>query len=345
MIKRKENKVRINQIKRRKKVSVILFAGILGMCLMTGCGQDKTTAKAEEMAKAGSTEKLNIVTTIYAPYDFARQIVGDNAELTMLLKPGTETHSYEPTPQDIITIQNCDVFIYVGGENDEWVDDVLASVADDDLEVVKLLDVVDAVEEEAVEGMEAEEEEAEAEEEAEEEVEWDEHVWTSPKNAILISKTLEEKFAARDSANADTYQKNLDSYVGKLEELDAEFTKVVDSAARKVVVFGDRFPLSYFVDAYGLDYYAAFPGCSSDTEASAATIAFLTDKVQEEQIPVVFKIELSNGNIAETIAEATGAKVLTFYSCHNVSKEDFEAGMSYTDFMWKNVDSLKEALN
>jgi len=228
------------------------------------------------------------------------------------------------------------------------VDNVLKSVDNKDLKVIKLLDIVDAVEEETVDGMDMsgeEEEDSSSETSNEEEVEWDEHVWTSPVNAITISQYLCSTFSELDKENETSYKSNLKAYVEKLQDIDKQFRDVVENGKRKEIIVGDRFPLRYFVEEYGLDYYAAFPGCAGDTEASASTIAFLTDKVMEDKIPVVFTIELSNGNIAKSISEATNAKVMTFYSCHNVTKEDFEAGLTYIDFMEKNIESLKEALN
>jgi zinc transport system substrate-binding protein len=300
------------------------------------------------------SNKIRIMTTVFAPYDFARQIVGDNAEVTMLLPPAVESHSYEPTPQDIIDIQNCDVFVYVGGESDEWVSDVLDSIGNKNIEIVTLTDCVDLVEEEIVEGMEEEAEVDELAEEVDEEqelelkvqeLEYDEHVWTSPKNAIKIVEKMTKAIAFADEENKDVYEQNAEDYIGKLQKLDAAFQDVVTNSNRNTIVFGDRFPLRYFADTYDLEYYAAFPGCSTDTEPSSATITFLIDKVKEENIPVVFHIELSNEKMADTICEATGAKKLLFHACHNVSKKDFENGVTYLELMNNNVSVLKEALN
>jgi zinc transport system substrate-binding protein len=286
-----------------------------------------------------------VVTTIFPQYDFTRQIVGDKADVTMLLAPGAESHSYEPTPQDIIKIQNSDVFIYVGGENDAWVDSILESVDQSDMKVIKLLNRVDPLGEEVKEGMEPEEEEDAAPGEENDGIEYDEHIWTSPQNAVIITNVIRDALCELDSGNAAVYQSNAEKYVEQLNSLDADFKKVVESADRRSLVFGDRFPLRYFTEYYGLDYWAAFPGCSGETEPSAATIAFLADKVEAEKIPVIFKIELSNGNVAQSIAEATGAKVLTFYSCHNLAKSEFESGATYLSMMRKNVEALREALN
>ncbi len=318
-------------MKKILKITLLLSMILSLNIILIGCGN----------TNKDNSGKLNIVTTIFAPYDFARQIVGDDANITMLMSPGVETHSYEPSPADIIKISECDVFIYVGGENDEWVDGILETIDTEDITIIKLLDCVDVIEEEIIEGMESEEKE---ENHDSSEKEWDEHVWTSPANAIKICKVMEEKFEKLDNSNASDYKTNLDEYVGELNKLDEAFKETVNNGARKTIVFGDRFPVRYFVEEYGLKYFAAFPGCSSETEASASTIAFLIDKVKDEKIPVVFKIELSTGNIAETISDATGAKVLTFYACHNLTKKEFDSGKTYVDFMWENVSSLKEAL-
>ena len=292
--------------------------------------------------------KLSVVTTIFPPYDFVREVAGDRVQLAMLLPPGSESHSYEPTPKDIITIQNCDVFIYGGGEGDAWVDDVLESMDTGNMKIIAMMDCVEAVEEEIVPGMEHEHEdehEDEHEHDHDHDAELDEHVWTSPKNAVAITTVIANTLAGLDPANADAYAQNAGAYTAKLDELDAGFRAVVEGAARKTLVFGDRFPFRYFADAYGLDYFAAFPGCSTETEASAATVAFLIDKISDEGIPVVFHIELSNGRMAQSIAEETGAKVLQMHSSHNVSKDDFEGGASYMTLMTQNIEALKEALN
>ena len=282
-----------------------------------------------------SSDKLKIVATNFPAYDFSRAVVGDEAEVKMLLSPGAEMHDFEPTPQDIIDIKNSDLFVYVGGESDEWVDDVLNDIDVDRTKVLKMMDVVSVVEEDVVEGMEAEEGE-----QAEGEAEYDEHVWTSPKNA----KKIVQAILAKVSDKSANFKKNADEYVAELEGLDAELRAVVGDAKRKTLIFGDRFPLRYFVDEYGLNYFAAFPGCAEQTEASSKTISFLIDKVKTEKVPVVFKVELSSGKIAETIAQETGAKVLEFNAVHNVSMDDFKAGATYVTLMKKNVLALKEAL-
>jgi zinc transport system substrate-binding protein len=317
-----------------KKYISIALAGLLAIAAFTGCA-----AKS----KHTDHDKLSVVATIFPSYDFAREILGDKADITMLLHAGAEAHSYDPTPQDIITIQNADVFIYVGGESDEWVNGVLESMDTAKMTIVTLMDCVEVVEEEVVEGMQDEEEPADGDEP--EEPEYDEHVWTSPRNAKLIVQKLSDTFCAVDADNADAYTANTTTYLERLGELDDKFQDVLDNAARKTIVIGDRFPFRYFADAYGLEYFAAFPGCSTETEASAATVAFLIDKINAENIPVVFHIQLSNEKMANTISEDTGAKVLLLHSCEGITKAEFDAGKTYLDIMTQNVDALREALN
>jgi zinc transport system substrate-binding protein len=281
--------------------------------------------------------KINVVATIFPPYDFVREIAGDKANLAMLLPPGAESHSFEPTPQDIIRVQNSDVFIYAGGESDAWVERILDSLDTSRMEIITLMDCVEVVEELVVEGMEEEEEEAEG-------PEYDEHVWTSPKNAKLIVRKIADTLKRRDPPNAAVYETNTASYLAKLTELDSSFQSMVNGAKRKTFIFGDRFPFRYFADAYGLSYFAAFPGCSTETECSAATIAFLVDKVRAENIPVVFHIELSNEKIADTLCEETGARKSLLHAVHNITKRDFDRGAGYFELMSQNVKNLREAL-
>ncbi|MDR1509918.1 MAG: metal ABC transporter substrate-binding protein [Synergistaceae bacterium] len=315
-----------------KKLFLLMLSVLLAAAAFSFCGE-----------AANADKKPSVVTTIFPQYDFTRAIARDKAELTMLLRPGTESHSYDPTPQDILKIQNCDIFIYGGGESDEWVDGVLESMDTSKMSIISMLDCVDAVEEEIVEGMQEEEEE-ETGEEHEHEDEYDEHVWTSPANAGKIVRKIADTLIEVDPSNAGVYKNNAEAYLGELNRLDAAFRDVVKGAARKILVFGDRFPFRYFADAYGLKYFAAFPGCSIETEASASTVAFLIDKVKAEKIPVVFHIELSNEKIADTICEATGAKKLLLHASHNITKDDFESGLTYLNIMTRNVEALKEAL-
>ena len=311
----------------KKTLTIILVAALL-------CGALSACSPDTQEPEAG----LSVVSTVFAPYDFARELVGDKGSVSLLLPPGAESHSYEPSPKDIIAIQNCDVFIYVGGENDAWVSEVLESVGDG-VRTVTLMDCVELLEEELVDGMQQEDEH-----EHEDEVEYDEHVWTSPRNAGLIAEKICSALVEADSENADYFKTNLDSYSAELQALDEAFSDTVKNGARSTIVFADRFPLVYFAKAYGLEYFAAYPGCSDDAEPSAATVTFLIDKVIDENIPVVFHIELSNEELADTVCEETGAKKLLFSACHNVTRVQFEEGVSYLDLMWANVDALKEAL-
>lgn len=322
-----------------KKLLAEIMAAAMLLAALAGCGA----------GTAASGGGLSVVADGFAPYDFAREILGDRGTATMLLPAGAEVHSYEPTPKDIIGIQESDLFIYVGGESDGWVDGVLSDM-DDPVRSMTLMDCVELVEEETVEGMEDHDHDHESEEEhdhdhAAEEAEYDEHVWTSPRNAALICEKICGELCAIDPEGADYYRANLTAYEEKLTELDEAFKEVVADGKRTTFVFADRFPLRYFADAYGLDYYAAWPGCADDAEPSAATVAFLIDRVKAENIPVVFHIELANEDMADTVCEETGAKKLQFNACHNVTRAQFESGVTYLDLMWENVDALREALN
>ena len=319
------------------KIFALMLAMLLALSVLAACAP-KTTGTATD-------DGISIVATVFPAYDFARQITaGTNATVTMLLQPGEEVHSFDPTSQDIIRIQNADLFAYVGGENDVWVDSVLSGL-DQSVHTFKMMDFVTLYEEELVEGMQPEEEEPTTDTAGAAEKEWDEHVWTAPVNAISIVKAMTAELVKIDPENAATYQTNSDAYVKQLEALDQSFWDVVNTAAHKTVVFADRFPVRYFVEEFGLKYYAAFPGCSADTEASAATIASLIDHVKAENIPVVFYIEMSNQQMANTVSEETGAKTMLFHTCHNVTKAEFESGATYLSLMQNNVEALKAALN
>ncbi|MDR2457794.1 MAG: metal ABC transporter substrate-binding protein [Clostridiales Family XIII bacterium] len=285
-------------------------------------------------------DRIRIISTIFPAYDFAKEIAGNNAYVSMLLPPGAESHSFEPSPLDIIAIEESDLFIYVGGESDEWVTDVLMSIGKDQDEIIKLIDSVNAVEEVIVPGMEEEKEESTSTVGKE----YDEHIWTSPENAKLIVKKICSKLEEIDDRNYGIYDKNAEIYEMKLDELDRKFQEVVKNGKRKTIIFGDRFPFRYLADAYGLDYFAAFPGCSTETECSAKTLKYLIDKVRKEKVPVVFHIELSNKEIAKSIAEETGVKVKQLHAAHNVSKDEFNSGKTYLEIMEDNVESLREAL-
>lgn len=282
--------------------------------------------------------RITVVASSFPGYDFLRALTqgDDSIAVKMLLKPGADMHSFEPTPEDIRNIQNSNMLVYVGGDSDKWFDEIISNLGSNKTMVVKMLDLVETVTEEYVDGMEGSEDGN---------LEPDEHVWTSPVNAVKIVQRLKDALVRIDPNSKELYEKNARRYVEELNQLDAEIRELVASSKRREIVVGDRFPLRYFVDEYGLSYYAAFPGCSEQTEASARTIAFLINKVREDNIPVVFRMELSDGKIAETIARETGAKVLEFKSAHNISQEDFDKALTYLDIMRGNIEVLREALN
>ncbi len=328
---------------KKNRILASAVAAAMFVCCFAAC--DNTEPDA--VSKAEDDGKVSVVATIFPQYDFSRQIAGDCADITMLLGPGEESHTYEPTPQDIIKIQEADVFIYVGGESDSWVDDILDSVDTSSMEIISLMDVVEPVEEEIVEGMEETEEHDHDHESGDSagETEYDEHVWTSIDNAQIISQAISDALCEVDEANALTYRSNCEKYLSELSSLKKEFISIVNDAERNTIVFGDRFPIRYFADEFGLEYYAAFSGCAEQSEPSAGTVAFLIEKVNAEEIPVVFYLELSNGKVAQTIAESTGAETLCFNSCHNITMEDYLNGVTYIELMERNAEVLEKALN
>lgn len=316
-------------MKRIIKINILILVSIL---FLTACGTK--SVKRED-------GNLKIVTTIFPQYDFVREIAGDKVDIKMLIAPGSETHSYEPSPQDIIDIENSDLFIYVGGESDAWIDKILKDMDKDPNEVISMMDIVEVFEEELVEGMEDIEDNHKH---SHSEEEYDEHVWTSPKNAMVISKFIGSKLGEIDLENQEFYRETTQLYLDKLEKLDEEFRIISENGSKKPLIFADRFPFLYLAKEYDLKYYGAFPGCSSETEASPATLKFLIDKVKEESIPVVFYIEFSNEKMADIIVESTQAKKLLLHSAHNVSKDEFKQGIGYLDIMEANLKNLKEAL-
>ena len=303
-------------------------------------------------AAAAETKTISVVTTIFPVYDWLREIVGETsgAEITMLLDTGVDLHSYQPTAQDIMKIANADAFVYVGGESDEWVEDALSEAVNPEMVVVDLMETLgaDVKEEEIVEGMEAEEEEEGAEGEEEEGPEYDEHVWLSLRNAQKLVTALAEALGEADPAHADAYSTNASAYNAKLAALDDAYTQMTGEAARDTVLFGDRFPFRYLTDDYGLNYYAAFVGCSAESEASFETIACLAGKVDELGLNAVLTIEGANHRIAETVVAASQAKdaaVLTLDSLQSATAEDVRQGKTYLGAMEANLEVLREALN
>ena len=331
-----------------KKIITLMLVAVLAVCALSGCG----TSKSGEDTK---DKKIKIVTTIFPEYDWVMQILGDKADkadVTMLLDKGVDLHSYQPSTADIAKISEADVFIYVGGESDEWVEDVLKQAKNKNLKVINLMDVMGdkAKEEEVKEGMQPEEEEH-AEEakdgKEEEEVEYDEHVWLSLKNAKIFTKKIADVLSEVDKDDAKTYQANYESYAKKLDALDKKYAEAVASAKNKTLVFGDRFPFRYLVNDYGLDYYAAFVGCSAESEASFETVTFLAKKIDELGLGNVLTIEGKNHKIAKTVVDNTknkDQKVLTMDSMQSTTSKDVKDGATYLGIMEKNLEVLKEAL-
>lgn len=326
-----------------KKTLAVTLCLLLLVGGMTGCTNP-----------SANSDKVSIVTTIFPVYDWVRQIVGDKAEqteLTMLLDNGVDLHSYQPTADDVVKIANCDMFIYVGGESDEWVEDMLAGLQNKDMVAINLLEALgDAVkEEELKEGMEGEEEEEEEEEGGEEEEgpEYDEHVWLSLRNASKLCKTISSQLCVIDPGNKDAYTENTNAYIQKLDALDRQYQEAADAAKTKTLLFGDRFPFRYLVEDYGLDYYAAFIGCSAESEASFETIVFLANKVDELGLRTVLQIESANGKIARTIIETTKTKdqtILTLNSLQSATSRDVKNGVTYLAVTEQNLEVLKDAL-
>ena len=292
-------------------------------------------------------KELNIVTTNFPQYDFVNHIVKNKAKVIMLLKPGAQAHSFEPTPKDIISIQNSDLFVYNGGEYDEWIEKLIKN-SNNQIQHFSFVSSVNLREEETKEGMQSEEEDGDEHDhrhDSDEEVEYDEHVWTSPKNDIIILNKLCKKIISLDPDNAQFYMANTAEYIKEFVVLDKKFTKISELSKNKLLIFADRFPLLYFVKDYNLDYYAAFKGCSSENEVSAATLKFLIDKTIQNNIKVIFKIELSSDQIANTVARQTNAKVYTFNTGHNVTVEQLKNDVSVASLFESNIDYLIEALN
>ena len=334
-----------------KKIIAVLLSALLLAGILSGCDVFKK-----------NNDKIEIVTTIFPEYDWVREIVGDKTDrvnITMLLDNGADLHSYQPTASDMVRIANCDMFIYVGGESDEWVDDVLKTAQNKDMIVINLLDVLgeSVKEEEVKEGMEGEhdhdhdhEEEEEHEHEHhhdEDEPEYDEHVWLSLKNAVTLVNYISGKISTLDPDHKDAYAANAAAYVAKLNVLDVRYAAAVEAATVKTLVFGDRFPFRYLVDDYGLDYFAAFVGCSAESEASFNTIKFLADKVNELGLKSIMQIENSNHKIADTGKIASNSKdqtIRTLNSLQSVTSNDVKNGTTYLGVMEENLATLTEAL-
>ena len=322
-----------------KRMAALILVFALAALLLTGCGAQSAPAAEEGHA-------LRIVTTIFPIYDWVRQVMGDtpDVELTLLLSDGVDLHSYQPTVDDIVKISRCDMFVYVGGESEKWVDDALREATNRDMIVVDLLDLLGAEvrEEELVEGMTV------ADEAGDDETEYDEHVWLSLRRAETVCAALAQRLGQLQPQRADVYAANAEAYIEKLRALDAEYAAAVEAAAFDTVLFGDRFPFRYLTDDYGLRYYAAFSGCSAETEASFETVVFLANKVDELGLPAILQIESADGTIARTIRDNTSGGdqlILTLDSLQSATGADIAAGVTYLSVMENNLAVLKQALN
>ena len=373
----RENKFsRKTEFLRKSVVFIVTISMILGMA---GCG--KTTEKEDNY-------RLKIVTSLFQYYDMARAVIGDvkGIDLKMTVTPGQDSHSFEPTPSDVIQMENAEVLIYNGGSLETWIDTLLDSLNNKNQIQMKMMDYVDVLNEEIVEGMDTRFEEHDHDEHSHKEdnhnkekhkedshseenhkednhsedssndsefhnedsegehEETDEHIWTSPVNEIIMTEKICETLSKALPEEKENFQKNAESYISQLKELDNEFRTIVENAKINEIIFADKFPLQYFAKEYGLKYYAAFPGCGSDMEPSAKTIAFLVDRIKEDNIKAVFYLELSSHIVADAIETDTGAKPLQFNSCHNITQKQFDSGVTYVDLMKENVNNLKIAL-
>ena len=342
---------------KRKRTGAIFCILILGAVFLFGCGQEQDRA---EKLKNSTQKPLKVVTTIFPYYDFTRQIAGDVVDLELIVPAGMDSHSFEPTPADMRKLQEADVVICNGGAMEHWVGQVLEAVDSSQKTVVVMMDYVEVLEEEIVEGMEEEhdhfheidenmdtyrEYHGTDEKKQEEEKEYDEHIWTSPVNAMKCTEIIGKTLAQADPSHKTIYEEGWKQYQSLLSELHQKFQKVAADKKRNIIVIGDKFPFRYLAEEYGFDYQAAFSGCSTDTEPSAKTIAYLIDKVKQEKVPVVYYLELSSHRVSEIIGEETGAVPLLLHSCHNVTRREFEEGVTYLELMEQNVENLRKGLD
>lgn len=319
----------------RKKLLFFVLSAALAV-LTAGCAQNTDTGEDVSASRETKTEKIQIVATLFPQYDFAREIAGDKAEVELLLPPGIESHSYEPTPSDIMRINRSDLFVYTGEAMEAWSHKIIESMEDAGSKSL-ILDVSEGIEL-------AREEDIDHGHELEYEHLYDPHIWTDPLNAKIMVGNICEALSRIDPDNADYYRKNADDYKAKLDELDEEFQAAVAAGKRDEIIFGSRFALYYFAKRYGLSYEAAFDSCSSETEPSARTVAGLIDEIKEEKIPVIYYAEIEEPKVAKSISAETGAKMLLFHSCHNLTREELESGATYLSLMRQNLRNLKEGL-
>lgn len=318
----------------KKKIVLTLFLIISLSGLLMGCNGNNSASKDETM-----DNKIKVVATLFPQYDFTRQIAGDKAEVTLLMSPGVESHSYEPSPSDIIKINGSDLFIYTGKFMEPWAQSIIDGIENKN---VKILDVSQNVSLDKSEEHEDEEEHREADHAAHE---FDPHIWTSPVNAKIMVENILRDLCELDPENADYYKKNAENYLNELTNLDKEFKDIFEASKRKEIIFAGKFALHYFAEEYGMEYEAAFDSCSAETEPSVKVIAELIDEIKEENIPVVYYPELTDPKVARSISDETGAEMLILHSCHNLSKDELKAGATYLSLMKKNAENLKIGLN
>lgn len=309
------------------------------ICIITVLILCTSAVSCAAAKKQTDSSKLSVVATNFALYDFARQIGGDYADVTLLIKPGTEIHSYEPTAADMILINESDIFLYIGGESEGWIDNVIESLDTENITTLELINTVETA------NTEHEHEDNHDHDDGGHLHEYDEHIWTSPKNAMIMCENIYESLCTADSEHVDEYTENFDDYKSQLEALDNTFNEIISSAQRKTIAIGDRFPFLYLAHEYGLEYVAAYEGCSSDSEVSVETMTLLTQTIIDQKLPVVFHIEMSNMQIAQTLCEETGAKTLLLHSCQNVTDDEMKNGATYISLMTQNSENLREALN
>lgn len=325
----------------KKRLIAVICVCVMIIGCLSACG-----SKPDNTSVADS-DNLQIVATIFPVYDWIREVLGENPagiELTMLMDSGVDLHSFQPTATDILRVSSCDMFVYVGGESDNWVEDAMKEAANENLKEINLMEILDGdlEEEEIIEGMQPEKKEEE-----EEEPEYDEHIWLSLNNASVLCERLADAIKEMDPEHAEVYETNASAYRQKLTELDDEYRSEISECPQKTVLFGDRFPFRYLTEDYGLDYYAAFAGCSAETEASFETISFLSGKADELGLGCVLTIEGSDQRIAETIVQNTkekDQKILTMDSMQSTTAKDAEKGISYLSIMESNKEVLREAL-
>lgn len=337
---------------KKNRILGLVLTSVLAVSVFCGCGTgaafDSDQKGGSALQNAANASRYNIVCTTFPQYDWIRNIIGDHLDkfqLTMLLDQGMDLHSYQPTAEDIAKIADADMFVYVGGESDGWVDSALKEATNKDMKVVNMLDTLGTAvkEEEIVPGMQAEEEEK-----SEEDLEYDEHVWLSLKNAVTLTDVLSENIQEIDPANKEDYVENTAEYEDRLNDLDMRYALTVSKGKRKAILFGDRFPFRYMADDYGLTYYAAFVGCSAESEASFETITFLAQKVDSLKLPVILTIDGSDHKIAESIqkaAESKNQEILTMDSMQSVTANDVVDGETYLNVMEDNLNVLSQALN